>query len=116
MGKKVKKPYNGGQWSKARYWGFIRSNLRMASRKWGPRIEALKMARRAYKGPNKRQKWEHQCKKCSKWFKATLVQVDHITPCGALTEFRHLPGFVKRMFCEVDGFQVLCKECHKGKP
>ena len=43
------------------------------------------------------------------------VEVDHIVPAGSLKTFDDLPEFVERMFCEADGFQVLCKPCHQLK-
>lgn len=44
------------------------------------------------------------------------VEVDHIVPCGTLKCVEDLPGFVTRLFCEADGFQVLCKaNCHSKK-
>lgn len=44
------------------------------------------------------------------------VQIDHIEPAGSLKGFDDLPGFVERLFCEVDGLQVLCKDgCHNKK-
>ena len=70
-------------------------------------------ARVPYEGPNKRQKWEYVCAKCGWTYKATEVQIDHIIPCGTLKSYDDLPGFVERLFCEVEGFQVLCKPCHQ---
>jgi hypothetical protein len=32
-----------------------------------------------------------------------------------LKDYSDLPGFVERMFCEVEGFQLLCKGCHQTK-
>jgi len=44
------------------------------------------------------------------------IQVDHVEPCGSLKTFEDLPGFVRRLFCEADGLQVLCKaNCHRRK-
>ena len=57
----------------------------------------------------------YRCNTCDELFRSSDVQVDHITPCGSLRTFDDLPGFVERMFCEADGFQVLCKECHQLK-
>jgi 5-methylcytosine-specific restriction endonuclease McrA len=109
---KIDKPYNGGTWSKARFMGFLRSALRKASTRWGPKNEVKRAARRAYKGPNNRQKWEYRCEICGLYFSGKEVEVDHIIPCGSLTCLEELPGFARRLFCEVDGLRVLCKECH----
>ena len=106
----------GGEWTEAAFWGFIRSGVRQLSRKWPPRADAMKAARRPYTGPDKRRKWEYQCAQCGQWFKGTEVQVDHITPCGTLKSFEDLQTFAERLFCEADGLQVLCKEsCHAVK-
>lgn len=72
-------------------------------------------ARRAYKGPNKRQKFEYQCKSCGKWFQEKKINVDHIQPAGSLNSAADLPGFVERLFCEIDNLQCLCEKCHDFK-
>lgn len=72
-------------------------------------------ARRAYKGPNKRQKFEYQCNACKNWFPEKKINVDHIQPAGSLNCAADLPGFVERLFCEVDGLQVMCEKCHNKK-
>jgi len=36
-------------------------------------------------------------------------------PAGTLTCAQDLPGFVERLFCEVDNLQVLCEACHNIK-
>lgn len=43
------------------------------------------------------------------------VQVDHIIPAGSLQSTDDLKGFVERLFCSIDGLQVLCKPCHDDK-
>jgi len=72
-------------------------------------------ARRAYKGPNKRQKFEYQCAECSRWFPEKKINVDHIVPAGSLNCAADLPGFVERLFCEDNNLQVLCTTCHDKK-
>lgn len=119
MKKKTEKPFNNGTMSKAAFFGMLRSKLRMASRWWKPIAEAKKLARRPYKGDNKRQKWEYQCNHCKKWFNDKEVAVDHKIPAGSLNDFNDLPGFTERLFCEVDGLQILCNNgptsCHQIK-
>lgn len=111
----VPRTRNNERWTEARFFGFIRSSLRRASCKWPPIVkDAKERVRRPYKGKNKRQRWEYQCEMCEKWFAGKEVQVDHIVPAGQLKTFEDLPGFVERLFCEVDGLRVLCKECHNG--
>lgn len=84
--------------------------------RWPPRKQAELLVRRKYVGPNKRQKWEYQCAKCGQWYPRKEVEVDHIEPCGSLKNYQDLATFVRRLFCETDGFQVLCKKsCHRKK-
>jgi hypothetical protein len=122
MGVKKDKPYNNGTMTSAGFWGMIRSKLRQASRWWKPVAEAKKLARRLYKGKNNRQKWEYQCNHCKSWFMDKEIAVDHIEEVGTLKSGDDLKGFIERLFCEVDGLQVLCnkrkdgkKSCHKIK-
>lgn len=61
-------------------------------------------------------KWEYQCAKCKKWFADKDIQADHKQPAGTLRTFADLPGFAERLFCEVDGYEMLCKKkCHLQK-
>lgn len=115
MKRNVKKTRNNGTMTESAFWSFIRSTLRQKSRWWKPIIECKKEARRAYKGENKRQKWEYQCNNCKKWWKDTEVEVDHIIPAGTLKSGKDLEQFVENLFCEKEGFAVLCKKCHLEK-
>lgn len=112
---KVPKTRNNGTMTEAAFWAFIRSALRNKSRYWKPITQTKMNARRAYSGPNKRQKFEYQCNHCKKWFAEKDINVDHIIPAGTLTCANDLPGFVERLFCEVKNLQVLCTECHNVK-
>lgn len=94
---------------------FIRSLLRRGTLKWQPRNIALKSSRRPNQSENKRLKWEFQCSKCSEWHPRKGVELDHIIPAGSLKSFDDLPGFVERLFCEADGFELLCVACHQAK-
>ena len=121
--KKVAKPRknaapktrNSGTMTESAFWGFIRSSLRQKSRWWKPIGEAKQKAKRAYKGRGNQRKWEYQCAECSQWFADKEVNVDHIIPAGTLRCAQDLPGFVERLFCEVDNLQVLCNVCHNKK-
>lgn len=109
------KTRNSGTLTESAFWSFIRSALRQKSRWWKPVSECKQAARRVYKGPNKRQKYEYQCNHCKKWHAEKNINVDHIIPAGTLTCANDLPGFVERLFCEVDNLQCLCSECHNIK-
>lgn len=108
----IEKTRGGGRYSEAAFWSFIRSGLRAKHSRWAPRYAALAAAKRPYKGDNARQKFEYKCAVCKKWHIQKDVEVDHITPCGSLKCYDDLPGFVERMFVEVEGYRVACKSCH----
>ena len=109
------KTRNAGTLTESAFWSFIRSALRQKSRFWKPITQCKMKARRTYKGPLKRQKFEYQCKECSNWFPDKKINVDHIIPAGTFRCANDLPGFVERLFCEVDNLQVLCETCHNKK-
>lgn len=105
----------GGEWTEAAFWGFLRSNLRLASRKWPPRKAVLLASRRPSESDNKRLKWEHQCSVCKGWFPAKQVEIDHAVPCGPLTNWEEFKTFAQRLFCEADGLAIRCETCHQAK-
>ena len=118
--KPVPKPYNDGTWSKARMMSFIRSLFRQGSMRWGPKNAAMRRVRAKYTGQDKRRKWTYTCEGCSKEFKGSEVKAHHTIPCGELKDWGDIEGFARRLFCEADGFEVLCGGCHdkahgKGK-
>jgi 5-methylcytosine-specific restriction endonuclease McrA len=116
--KKSEKIRNGKQWTEARFRSFIISALRAASRKWGQKYAALDVAftqRKTNKKTGLLAK-HFQCASCHNEFIATDIQVDHIQPVvNPKTGFTTWDDYINRMFCEVDGYQVLCKPCHKTK-
>ena len=112
---RVPKTRNSGTMTESAFWSFIRSALRQKSRWWKPITECKMKARRPYKGPNKRQKFEYLCNSCKAWFPEKQINVDHIVGAGSLNCGQDLPGFVDRLFCEQDNLQVLCTTCHDHK-
>lgn len=116
--KKSEKIRNGKQWTEARFRSFIISALRAASRRWGQKYAALDVAfteRKTNKKTGLLAK-HFRCASCSNEFIATDVQVDHIHPVvDPKKGFNTWDEYIDRMFCEVDGYQVLCKPCHKTK-
>ena len=112
---KLPRERNAGTMTNAMFWSFIRSALRNKSRWWKPITQCRISARRAYKGTNKRQKFEYQCNKCKNWFPDKQIAVDHKIPAGSLNSGDDLKGFVERLFCEEEHLQVLCSGCHDVK-
>lgn len=116
--KGVSKPYNSGQWTAARMRSFISSALRAATRRWGPKHEALKKAcvGKKLNAATGKEIYHYKCAGCGKLFKGADVAVDHINPVVDPDKgFQGWDIYITRMFCEVDGFQVLCNECHSIK-
>lgn len=109
------KTRNAGTMTESAFWSFIRSALRNKSRWWKPITQCKMSSRRAYKGPNKRQKFEYQCNVCKGWFAEKHINIDHIYPAGSLNCANDLPGFVERLFCEQDNLQTICISCHDIK-
>lgn len=109
---------NGGQWTEARYQSFIKSALRRASTRWGPVYQARKDAevgKRINKSTG-RMAMHFECACCSEAFPAKQVAVDHIDPIiDPAVGFTNWDETIERMFCEAEGLQVLCKECHDAK-
>lgn len=113
--KSAPKTRNSGTMTESAFWSFIRSGLRQKSRWWKPISECKAKTKRTYKGPIKRQKFEYQCNQCKNWYPDKQVNVDHICPAGSLNSAQDLPGFIERLFCEVDNLQLLCECCHNIK-
>jgi 5-methylcytosine-specific restriction endonuclease McrA len=109
------KPYNGGQWTEARRNAFIKSALRNA--RWPVKYAALTNARvgKRINPATGRLAMFHVCADCNCDFVAKDVVADHIVPVVLITGFDSWDGVIERLFCEVDGFQCLCKECHSRK-
>ena len=112
---KTPKTRNAGTMTESAFWSFIRSALRQKSRWWKPISQAKLKAKRKYKGPNKRQKFEYQCNICKSWYPDKKINIDHIVPAGTLRCANDLPGFVERLFCEQDNLQCICTTCHDKK-
>lgn len=110
--KQTDKPFCAGTMTKAQFFSWIRSALRRLSVRWLPKNKALNAVRVAYTGADKRTKWVYKCQDCAKLFKRKDIECDHIVACGSLLDYGDLAGFVKRLFCEQDGYRILCTQCH----
>lgn len=115
---KTTKTRNGETWTEARYRSFIVSALRKASSRWGPKNACKKEARHHEKLPNNsgRLVFHSKCNGCGVLIPEVEASVDHIQPViDPAVGFISWDVYVERLFCEVDGFQVLCKTCHDEK-
>lgn len=111
----VEKPFNNGTMTTSAFFSFLRAALRAKSRFWIPAQECRKAARRPNQSSNKRLKWEVKCNECKNWFPEKEVTADHIVGAGSLNSFEDLPEFCRRLFCEIEGYQMLCDTCHNIK-
>lgn len=111
---------NAGKWTDARFRSFIVSALRSAHGRWGPKA-AAKAEARVSRGV-------YRCAHCNTLGPATLpplpgrkrrrnnCAVDHIEPVvDPSVGFVDWSTYIKRMFVEKEGYQVLCWECHEAK-
>ena len=106
----------GGTMTEAQFWSFIRSNLRKMSKRWPPVNDIWKTDRRPNQDASQpRVKWQHQCVDCEDWFARKEMDADHEIPCGRLTDWSHIPGFIARLLVEPPGIAKRCKGCHKAK-
>lgn len=114
----TKPHYNGGKWTEARMNSFIKSALRSASQRWPPKYESIKEACTGKKINNKtgRIAAHYLCNNCKEEFPLKEIQVDHIEPVIDPSKgFVTWDEVIVRMFCEKEGYQILCKSCHSSK-
>lgn len=83
--------------------------------RWKPINEIKKQKRFNYTFPGKKNKYAWKCEICNKIIDSSELHVDHIIPAGSLRNSDDLKGFVERLFCEIDGFQILCSSCNLNK-
>lgn len=87
---------------------FIIPQLRRATYRWAPRNQALVRARV--------ERGLYQCATCKEQFKKEEVDIDHIDPVVSVKEgWTDWASYIIRMFPPVEGFQILCKQCHSSK-
>jgi 5-methylcytosine-specific restriction endonuclease McrA len=112
---KKEKPYNSGQWTAARYRSFIMSALRRAQ--YPVKYECIRAAyRRDGVNPKTGRKCKlHECAECHELFPGKDMRADHIEPIVPITGFDSWDYLIDRLFCEIDGFQALCVDCHAVK-
>ncbi|MBT8326978.1 MAG: HNH endonuclease, partial [Bacteroidia bacterium] len=55
------------------------------------------------------------CEMCKQRLPLGKLQVDHITPAGAMDGLDGMGAWASRLFCHKDNMQFLCKPCHRVK-
>jgi len=84
------------------------SSLRSTSIRWGPRNEALKLARK--------ERGIYCCEECKEEFKRKEIVIDHTDPViDPSIGWVNWDTFINRLFCPVENFQALCRSCHSIK-
>lgn len=87
---------------------FIIASVRRASYRWMPRYQAKKNAWIA--------RGQYKCASCEKIYGPKEISLDHIHPVvDPHKGFIDWNNYIERLFCDVDGYQVLCKMCHSVK-
>lgn len=86
---------------------FITSALRRASLRWPARSEAIRAGRTS--------RGLYRCVMCEGDFKMRDIILDHIHPVVPVTGFDDWNGFIERLFCKPEGFQILCRPCSDTK-
>lgn len=118
------KPHNSGQWTQARLRSFIMSALRRAQ--WPPKYKSIAQARicRAPNPKTGKMAMLHSCPCCKSVYTASDMHADHREPVvpvnGVWGETTRFLGYnwnelLQRLLVEVDGFDAICKTCHKEK-
>jgi len=105
-------------WTDGRYRSFVFSQIRAGMRRYPPKFQCLKNAKRGKKvnEATGRQAEHYECNGCNKHFPQKQVQVDHIKPVvDPRKGFVDWNTYIDRMYCSIKNFQVLCKGCHLKK-
>lgn len=87
---------------------------------WPEKSQAINAAKEQiqigfYKNGKPEYKTLFKCAHCGNLFVREEVHVDHIHSVVTTDGFTTWDEFLTRLFCEVDGLQVLCIEDHKTK-
>lgn len=81
--------------------------LRKASYRYPPRYKA--------KNASKIGRNQYTCSTCHGVFGTREVQLDHLVPVVGPDGFVDWNSYIERMFCDEEGFAVVCKPCHQIK-
>ena len=124
MGKRGVKEYCNNTLTEAAFRGRIINTLRRLSMGWKPKTLAFDNARDGYiKNPKTgKDNQAFRCEDCGERFMKKDLKADHIDPVVPLEGFKDSQSvwlgydwsvYLKRLLCEVRGFQILCHPCHE---
>lgn len=115
MKQNKEKPYCGGTWTESKYKSFIKSGLRTMSVRWPPRYQALADAfdHQGINPSTGRLAKLYRCKSCNNLFPASGMEVNHKDPVIPIDGFKSWDDVIQRLFCEKEGLEALCRDCHK---
>lgn len=111
----MKKPYV--PWmerTESARFSFIKGAIRSASTRYPPRYEVLAKAKRGKRvnAATGKMAEHYECNICHELFPAKMVITDHIDSVVDVSGFNSWDEVIKRMFCNPEGLQILCKTCH----
>jgi len=122
---KESNPRCAGMMTEANYRAMIKNCLRSLHRTWGGANQAKLDSRDGSKVVNPKTGREciaHICAHCDTKLMDKEVEVDHIEPFVPISmtweymmRYSTLVQVADRLFCEPDGYEVLCKDCHYCK-
>lgn len=81
--------------------------LRRISYMWFHRKAAMSKARIS--------RGKYKCAMCGGIFGPKEINVDHILPVVPVTGWDNWDGFINRLFCKEEGYQIICKPDHDKK-
>lgn len=104
---------------------FVIASLRRCTFRWPARNAAMQKARVKQIRVGNRLVWHYNCVMCepTTLHTAKNIRVDHIVPVvDPMAGFPMMPDgkenwtvYIERMFCNEEGFQILCLRHHEGK-
>lgn len=94
--------------------------LRRASYRWIFRYQALNKAKVKvdigyFNNGRIKSILKFKCNKCKELFSRKEVQADHIKEIAGENGFTDWNHYIPALLCEIDSYQILCKQCHKEK-
>ena len=112
--------------TEAGFRSYIMSGIRSKSRFWKPKSIAIA---KTFVGKGKNPETGklcklHKCPQCEGLFPQGKMDADHIEPVVPIEGFKTSPEtflsydwnqVLQRLFCEAEGYSVVCKGCHKDK-